>query len=251
MIENIEKQTEVEEGTRENLISIAMAASLLAIPNVLDAKEVERMAGNAQAISQFQNTVKQAAKNDGKVFGGYSSLELANILARTIYQKGRSEGHTGRHHIATVLYNRAGKDRNKMAAVCFKKRAFSVWNKASPSTTSGSYAPGSYKICIPSTSLLNRAEEKAWMDAKSIASELVVGTFEPDGNYNAYYAPEKVTPSWSTSMTGTTEVGRHKFGYLTSEDPAKRIPIKLAKVKKVKKGVGKFQKTKGKKQNEE
>ncbi len=220
----IQTPDQVEEGMKENLISLALSASLLAIPNILKASDIERaVKGNPTAIQEFQKVLRTAEVNKQDKFGGYTLAQAANILARTIYKEGRSEGHEGRHHIATVIYNRSGKDRNKMVSVCFKPSAFSVWNAIAPSTTSGKYAPASYRIVIPASSVQNKAEEEAWTDAKAIASELMTGKFVPDGNYNSYYNPKKVTPSWSTKMTGVKDVVNHKFGYLTSEDPSRKV----------------------------
>ena len=220
----IQTPDQVEEGMKENLISLAISASLLAIPNILNANDIVRaVKSNPSAIQEFQKVLRMAEVNKQDKFGGYTLAQAANILARTIYKEGRSEGHEGRHHIATVIYNRSGKDRNKMVSVCFKPSAFSVWNAIGPSTTSGNYAPGAYRIVIPSSSLKNKEEEEAWTDAKAIASELMTGKFVPDGNYNSYYNPKKVTPSWSTKMTGVKDVVNHKFGYLTSEDPSRKV----------------------------
>lgn len=230
----IQTPDQVEEGMKENLISLAISASLLAIPNILKANDIERVAkSNPSAIQEFQKVLRMAEVNKQDKFGGYTLAQAANILARTIYKEGRSEGHEGRHHIATVIYNRSGKDRNKMVSVCFKPSAFSVWNADAPSTTSGKYAPGSYRIVIPSSSLQNKAEEEAWTDAKAIASELMTGKFVPDGNYNSYYNPKKVTPSWSTKMTDVKDVVNHKFGYLTSEDPARKKKISNSNKKQI------------------
>lgn len=211
-----------EEGLSSNLISIALGASLLAMPGILKAKDLIANAKNLPTKTEFQAAIRNSEIDKHSDFGGYTKVEAANIIARTIFKEGRSEGHVGRHYIATVIYNRAGKDVKNLVKVCFKPSAFSVWNAIAPSTKTGPYSPGRYTVTVPKEVLLNDLELECWNDAKSIASELVNGNFVPDGTYNSYYAPKKTTPSWASSLSGKIDVGKHRFGYLTSEDPARR-----------------------------
>lgn len=116
-----------------------------------------------------------------------------NILARTIWAEGLSEGEDGMRAIASVIYNRGGGKPAGMVKAVKAPRQFSCWN---------SMDWRNFKV-----------KEKSgapWEVAKAIASELLSGSFSPTTNATHYYNPDKVTPGWSKGQEGKT-IGRHRF----------------------------------------
>ena len=74
-----------------------------------------------------QDAIHTASKTQEKC-GGYSKIDVANMLARTIFREGRAEAHEGRMAIASVIYTRASGKLDNLASVIKYKNAFSCWN---------------------------------------------------------------------------------------------------------------------------
>lgn len=209
-----------EETTDESLttqITAAFIASLLAVPGIVNADRISRNFTTKPTVAQFQSTVRKVAEKAPR-FGGYTTLDAANILARTLYAEAAGESTEGKKMVATVIWNRAGGDTQKLIRVCFASSQFSCWNGVDRTILK----PGVYKITIPSDIAIPSVK-RAWDVCQALASEMLKGTFTPLGNYNAYLNPKKADPdalaTWGTTMTGQKVVGKHRFGYLPEKDP--------------------------------
>lgn len=60
---------------------------------------------------------------------GFNYEQTKNILTRTFFVEGNSEGRVGREAIAAVIYNRAGGNPERFADICLQRRQFSCWDK--------------------------------------------------------------------------------------------------------------------------
>lgn len=68
-----------------------------------------------------------------------------------MFREGNDQGEDGRKAIASVIYNRANKDRNKIVDVIKRPKAFSCWN----GMTSSDWSNFIYKI--PKETVNNKA----------------------------------------------------------------------------------------------
>lgn len=170
---------------------------------------------------EVQKTIKSLDKSQ-KTYGGYSLTNNINILARTLFREGNDQDEDGRKAIASVIYNRANKDRNNIVAVIKRPKAFSCWN----GMTSSDWSNFIYKI--PKETVNNKSQEKIWLNCIKIAEDVFSGKFKSTiGNRNTYYNPDKANPNWGKDLKDVKTIKNHKFGYLASEDPTK---IKKTKI---------------------
>lgn len=171
--------------------------------------------------NEVQNAVKSLDKSQ-KTYGGYSLTNNINILARTLFREGNDQDEIGRKAIASVIYNRANKDLNKITSVIKRPKAFSCWN----GMTSSDWSNFVYKI--PKETVNNKSQEKIWLNCVKIAEDVFSGKFKSTiGDRNSYYNPDKANPKWGNQLKNVKTIKNHKFGYLSSEDPTK---IKTTKV---------------------
>lgn len=217
---NNDNKDQIDEGTGK-YISIGLIASLMAIPSLFGANTVhqklKRLPKNKiyMRSNEVQNTIKSLDKSQ-KTYGGYSLSNNINILARTLFREGNDQGEDGRKAIASVIYNRANKDRNKIASVIKRPKAFSCWN----GMTSSDWSNFVYKI--PKETVNNKTQEKIWFDCVKIAEDVFSGKFKSTiGDRNSYYNPDKANPNWGKQLKNVKTIKNHKFGYLASEDPTK------------------------------
>ena len=87
---------------------------------------------------------KSQSEEATKKVGNWEQAKAMNVVARTLYMEARGEGKTGMNMVMTVIWNRAGGDKAKLADVCLAKKQFSCWNEI----TSGKEA-GTYQIMLP------------------------------------------------------------------------------------------------------
>lgn len=219
----------VDESVK-NLGKYLILASFLAIPGFLSqdalAQSLSKIdPSELQVYSTSVQTSIQNACKDKKLYGGYVATDIINMVARTIYVEGRSEGSDGRKAICSVIRNRANNDKNNIAAVIKEKSAFSCWNKM----TDSDWKNFTYKIPTKgSLSIVGNKDNKlVWNECVSLAIQLFEGRFESTiGNRNSYLNPKKASSSavesWGKSLD--LEIGKHKFGYLKEHDPKYVIP---------------------------
>ena len=116
----------------------------------------------------------------------------AGIIADTLYMEARGEGELGMRAVATVIYNRAKGDVNKLEAVCLAPKQFSCWNNRSkaPLRTKASDIRA-YSLCL------------------KIEQELKAQKFYPIGNWTHYHTKD-ITPYWNKNRKGEL-IGNHIF----------------------------------------
>ena len=217
---NNDNTVQIDEGAGK-YISIGLIASLMSIPSLFGANTVHQKLKRLpkdkiyMRSNEVQNIVKSLDKSQ-KTYGGYSLTNNINILARTLFREGNDQGEDGRKAIASVIYNRANKDRNKIVDIIKRPKAFSCWNGMSSSDWSNFI----YKI--PKETVNNKAQEKIWLNCVKIAEDVFSGNFKSTiGDRNSYYNPDKANPNWGKQLKNVKTIKNHKFGYLTSEDPTK------------------------------
>jgi spore germination cell wall hydrolase CwlJ-like protein len=206
---------QVEEGAGKNALVGLAALTAMCVP---------ALRGSATPNSA---RAKSAMVSVEKTYGGYSKAQAINIIARTIFVEAQNEGDEGMKMVASVIYNRAKGDAEKMPGVCKARLQFSCWN----GMTDAEWMPSAFRT-------KERSGAK-WNTAKDLATKMVNGTFSKEGNYTHYYANKgsyavKSTPAWARNAKGT-QCGNHVF--FTDSDLAK---ARLASVAKPKKPVAKI-----------
>ena len=117
------------------------------------------------------------------------------IVADTLYLEARGENPRGLRAVATVVHNRAKNTGKTFEAVCLQPFQFSCWN-----------TPKTRKIA-PKT----RSDAKAYGTSLAIEKELLMGDFEPLGEWTHYYNPRLCSPKWARYGQSKTQIGNHIF----------------------------------------
>ena len=113
----------------------------------------------------------------------------------------------------TVIWNRAGNGiKEQLVPECLRPSQFSCWNSRPESEKN----PSTYKIQFPDCVKTGKGQDFAmWKKCVEIADSDFAGTFSPvDSHWNAYYNPNKCSPSWATKLIGAKTVGHHIVGEL-------------------------------------
>jgi spore germination cell wall hydrolase CwlJ-like protein len=124
---------------------------------------------------------------------GYA--QIADVLAKTIYAEARGESYEGKIAVASVIYNRAKGNVEKMDDVCLARKQFSCWND-------GPIPEGSGKM---------------WDQSVQIANDMVKGNFNPTTKADHYYNPDLADPIWAYTDKTRSElkphdnIGNHRF----------------------------------------
>ncbi len=154
----------------------------------------------------------------------YDKDQIKNIVARTLFMEARSDyKNSGLQAVASVIWNRAGGETNRLVSVCFEKNQFAVWNGIKP-LDNEEYSPSSYVSVIPWQAEQNVIEMRAWVACEKWAGQMVEGTFVSNiGNRNMYDTESSGSKmSWWNRMTDKTAKGEfgqtHIFGYLPERD---------------------------------
>ena len=221
----LESIVDEEQSANESVGSFlkkSVLIALLTIPGILEADDIEKLPELTPAA------VSKLADEDNETYGGYARAKAANILARTLFAEAANQGEEGKKAVASVIWNRAGHDPQKVVEVCFAYKQFSCWNDVHPATNP-KYNPRNYKIKLPKKLATNSNVELAWEDCKEIASDLINGTYiSTIGNRNSYYNPDKANPDWADDLQNVKKVGDHKFGYLPEHDPTNKNTAKAS-----------------------
>ena len=219
----------VDESMRD-FIKKSAAIAMLTIPGILKADDLKKLPEITPAA------IKELADKNTETFGGYSKAAAANIVARTLFAEAADQSEEGKQAVASVIWNRANKDPQKLISVCFAWKQFSCWNDIKPLKNSN-YTPEKYEIKVPKKVATNPKIEQAWTDCKELASGLLTGLFESTiEDRNSYYNPDKCSPDWADSLKKQLTIGDHKFGYLPEHDPTKQNNLKKNKIHTVKSG---------------
>jgi len=118
-------------------------------------------------------------------------VEEINDLALVIWYEAKGEPYVGQAAVATVIYNRAGGDPERMLEVTTETN----WHGCAVSPTDYNGDWGCPVLTGP---------------CYQLAHQLVNGTFQPLGAWTHFYNPQKVLPAWS--LTNQVQIGRHLFG---------------------------------------
>jgi len=148
---------------------------------------------SAPAISNAANTPPGITSSIG--VNRYSTKEMHNIIARTLWREARNDGETGMRAVASVIYNRGKGNVTKMVDAIKAPKQFSCWNKMTPSDWAN------FKI--------KQYDGPEWNIAIKIATELVNGTFTPTTDATHYYNDKIVSPGWAKEKE--TRIGSHLF----------------------------------------
>ena len=102
-----------------------------------------------------------------------------------------------------------------LADECLRNSQFSCWNKVSNAMKT----PTSYSIQFPKAAKTGQGEDfEMWMVASNIVESVFNGKFTPvNSQWNAYYNPDKASPSWADKLTNTEKVGHHIVGTLKDQ----------------------------------
>lgn len=210
----MKNKSNLEEGFGKNLvITISVLASMMAIHNVVSAKEVEDILKKDSSYEHVIDAMKSKAK---KTYGKFSEIDSINAVARTLYVEGGGESSLGKKYIATAIWNRAGGDVNKIALVCLKPKQFSCWDRIDNAERDGS----EFKYKIPDSADLNSKNKKIWEECKELATSMHNGTFEPVNKFiTSYYNPKTAKhQKWMDELTHKETIGNHIFGRDASQD---------------------------------
>lgn len=214
----------------KNLGRFMVLSSFLCLPSVLPQEALAKSLSKIDEIelsiySPVVQTAIRAASNDKTKYGKYSATDIINMVARTLYVEGHSEGTEGRKAILSVIKNRSDGNVENIPAVLKEKYAFSCWNRM----TSSDWDNYLYKIPTSgSLSVLGNPKNKQiWSECVNLSLQLFNGKFQTTiGNRNSYLNPKtassKALNSWGAKMD--LAVGKHKFGYLKEHDPKYVIP---------------------------
>lgn len=199
-------------------ITLALLLWLLSIPGFVSAKDIEKNLPKGEVTySSVTNALNTAAEENAATnapsYGGYTIVQAANIVARTLFDEARGEGEKGIDAVASVLYNRAAGKAVNLPGVCLKKYQFSKWNGQK------NLDPKNYKIVVPVQLKKPGKDRDMWSYCQKTAGKLIYGEFKSTiGTKNSYYAHDKVTPNWANKMSDTEKIGNHTFGYLSDQD---------------------------------
>lgn len=122
-------------------------------------------------------------------------FEVAEVdaIARTLYAEARGEGAKGIRAVASVIYNRAAGDPDKLMQVVRAPFQFTPWNK-------GQIPP--------------RGSGAMWDECLRVAKAMYAGTFAPITSHTHYYNPKQANPSWAYikgARRPYTQIGQHRF----------------------------------------
>lgn len=167
LVLNIVDDELAEEGVGK-AIAFGVLAFLLGSANMVEAgefkkgmlklvqdKQVEQ--GKVTITKSELEWVIQQAKKKSPMVGRWREDYAINIVARTLYMEARGEGDAGLKMVMTVIWNRAGGDKDFFADECLRPSQFSCWNKLSNKT------PSTYSIQFPKGVVSgNRQDMSSW-----------------------------------------------------------------------------------------
>jgi spore germination cell wall hydrolase CwlJ-like protein len=119
---------------------------------------------------------------------------IENIVARTIYAEGSGESFEDKLAIASVIFNRANGNIEKIVRVIQTPKQFSCWNGASQEDWTN----------------MKQRSGKDWEESKQIAKNIITGNFTPVTKADHYWNPVKANPKWAQNKN-YEQFGRHRF----------------------------------------
>lgn len=123
--------------------------------------------------------------------------EDLDLLARTLWGEGRSEGRRGMTAIANVIKNRMySKRAPTIGAVILEPHQFSAWNPTDPNR--------------PQMEQVTEEDPKFRLAQEVARQALDTNTKDPTAGATNYHTLS-ILPEWANSMDKTVELGRHAF----------------------------------------
>lgn len=221
---------QINEGVKDVVASFALSLAVL-IPGFVSASTTQRAQQKfnmtSSEIQKKQNEFIKLLKNvdPNKNMNGYKAWQALNILALTLYGEGRGEITSGGlDPIIDSILNRTGKtpDITRVANICLGKKEghafqYSHWNKH----TEDIRLIKDNNPVLPAEIGKDIIERDAWEICLRKAVIVISGQYKiKDRKINSYYVTNmKNPPDWAPKLTGVKVIGRHTFGYLTSNDP--------------------------------
>ena len=135
---------------------------------------------------------------------GFFQGLAADVLARTLWGEGRSEGNAGMEAIASVVLNRVAVAESRggywwgadIISVCQKPYQFSCWNRSDPN----------YKKLIAVTE-----RDIHFATALRIARRAVAGPLGDNTGGATHYHTKAISPDWAKGQIPVAIIGSHIF----------------------------------------
>lgn len=206
--ELVEVDEEIINESITDFLKPITLATLIAAPGIVDAESINKKFAGGDVANKVVNV--SDPKVQQKIYDAtgkdkYLDLVIINVIARTLMAEAVGEkSKKSFRMVASVIWNRAGGDKNKFIDVIWSPSQFSCWKSMTDSDKRNFVVkPHGKALTNPS----------AWKYCMEIATDMVNGTFQPDGKWKQYYAHNKVTPTWANKLVHDKKVYKgHTFG---------------------------------------
>lgn len=211
MLESKEIPEEILDEDLKRSILYLTLASLMAVPKMVSASVARQLIDTSNTARELQSQYVNSVPGSQTDKLGYSTLQIINIIARTLWAEARNQGDEGIHAVASVIWNRANHDMDNLVEVCFAPRQFSCWNKAYPSVNTA-YKPQNFQLKFPEEASINNRTREAWRSCVKYAKDMYFMDFVPvEGLETANsYAVTSIANKWNLKDKKT--IGAHTFG---------------------------------------
>lgn len=219
----------LDESIASTVGKLALIGSMLAVPEVTDAKTIarglEKIPKQERRITSPK--VSDAIKSSSKIkttFSGLSYCHLQNLMATIIYNEAMIDYVKFKDEkclvaIANVIENRAGGDAGRFASVVMKKDQF-----YSKKHVRGGVVDKTYVTYYP-----YGGQKKVWEKCNEIAKKMLDGTLENVIGERNMIANEKKDAKDAWEGWGKRcdlKIGSHTFGYESDQDGYKKYGTK-------------------------
>lgn len=226
----IDDSEQLDESILGTIGRYGALATMLAVPGILPAKQIQMGFKQVQAHKQlsqnsqeFQDMMTDLMK-DEQMFGirddhMLPAAKLANALAWSMMREAENQfkkyGRISFDAIASTILNRAGGDPNYFIEVISASRQFSEWNDYK-----GGWTNDTYDMLYPKN-LTNPTVSAGWNVCTNIASDMILGQYKSViGNCNMIANPKRdglgALRSWGYACD--LQIGDHFFGYQPDQD---------------------------------
>lgn len=219
----------LDESIASTIGKLALIGSMLAVPEVTDAKTIakglEKIQKQERRITSPK--VSDAIKTSSRIktkFSGLSYCHLQNLMATIIYNEAMIDYVKYKDEkclvaIANVIENRAGGDANRFASVVTRKDQF-----YSKKHVRGGVTDKDYITYYP-----YGGSKKNWTKCNDIAKKMLDGTLENVIGERNMIANEKkdAEDAWEDwGKRCDLKIGSHTFGYEADQDGYKKYGTK-------------------------
>lgn len=231
-MQKIDDSEPLDESILGGVARYGLLASMLAIPGILPAKQVQMGLQSISAHKQlkqnskdFQNMMTDLMQ-DETMYGTRENAKLPagkmiNALGWSIVREAEDQvkkcggSPLPLEAIASIIWNRAGGDPNKFIDIISKNAQFSEWNNYKGGWTNDSYAMRYPK------NLSNPNVATIWNSATNIAVDMTMGQFKSViGNCNMIANPSRdglgALKQWGYACD--LQLKDHFFGYQPDQD---------------------------------